>query len=88
MLAHLRKEQNTKTKVDVGPTATCLNTFYCCLAVWVISVVNTLLVFPTIRSAVFQGLASAVLGAFGHNWIHQPKYKLYAKFSLDTIGFR
>ena len=26
-------------------------------------------------------------GAFGHNWVHQPKYKHWAYLSLDTIGF-
>jgi len=30
---------------------------------------------------------AAQLGAFGHNWVHQPKYKLWAVLSLDTIGF-
>ena len=34
-----------------------------------------------------QGIAASVLGAFGHNWIHQPQYKFWAYLSLDTIGF-
>ena len=25
--------------------------------------------------------------AFGHNWVHQPKYRTWAYLSLDTIGF-
>ncbi|GMI07310.1 hypothetical protein TrVE_jg845 [Triparma verrucosa] len=74
-------------KVNVGPTPLCLNLFYASFLVWVFAVYNTLYVNPSVVSAVFQGVAGAVLGAFGHNWIHQPKYKFYALLSLDTIGF-
>mmetsp|Transcript_11886 Transcript_11886/g.17047 ORF Transcript_11886/g.17047 Transcript_11886/m.17047 type:complete len:287 (+) Transcript_11886:1-861(+) len=39
--------------------------------------------------ALASGWAGAVLGAFGHNWVHQPKYKQWgwALLSLDTVGF-
>jgi hypothetical protein len=32
---------------------------------------------------------SSVLGAFGHNWVHQPYYQSrgWAILSLDVIGF-
>jgi hypothetical protein len=33
------------------------------------------------------GMTGSFLGAFGHNWVHIPKYKFYAYLSLDTIGF-
>jgi len=33
------------------------------------------------------GLTAAILGAFGHNWVHQPRHRHWAFLSLDTIGF-
>jgi fatty acid desaturase len=33
------------------------------------------------------GLSGSYLGAFGHNWVHIPKYKTLAYLSLDVIGF-
>ena len=33
------------------------------------------------------GCFASWLGAFGHNWVHQPRYKLWAYLSLDTVGF-
>jgi len=41
----------------------------------------------TFVSAVAFGLAAALLGAFGHNWVHQPAYRVWSYLSLDTIGF-
>ena len=39
------------------------------------------------RSFVAAGFVTSWLGAFGHNWVHQPRYKSWAYLSLDTIGF-
>jgi len=36
----------------------------------------------TIPLAIFGGF----VGAYGHNWIHQPRYKLWAYLSLDIFG--
>jgi fatty acid desaturase len=33
------------------------------------------------------GMVGAVLGGFGHNWVHQPAYRNWALLSLDTVGF-
>jgi len=33
------------------------------------------------------GVTGSWVGAFGHNWIHQPRYKQWAYLSLDLIGF-
>ena len=41
----------------------------------------------TVFAAILQGLAASLLGAFGHNWVHQPGYMWAAVLSLDTIGF-
>eukprot|EP00164_Ancoracysta_twista_P018814 GFYU01032755.1.p2 GENE.GFYU01032755.1~~GFYU01032755.1.p2 ORF type:complete len:274 (+),score=80.10 GFYU01032755.1:2-823(+) len=35
--------------------------------------------------AVMNGIVGAWMGGFGHNWIHQHKYRLYA-YCLDVIG--
>jgi hypothetical protein len=34
-------------------------------------------------------VVSAILGSFGHNWVHQPNYKRrgWALISLDLVGF-
>merc|ERR1712216_982757 len=32
-------------------------------------------------------IASGILGGFGHNWVHQVKYRTWAMLSLDLIGF-
>ena len=36
--------------------------------------------------SIVSGLIGTILGAFGHNWVHQPRYRLRARFSLDLIG--
>lgn len=45
------------------------------------------LVRGLVRALLLTGLFASFLGAFGHNWVHQPKYKSWAYLSLDTIGF-
>lgn len=72
-------------KMSTGPTMECLIIFVAVFAAWILSVCNTIL-NPCIFSACVQGIISALLGSFGHNWIHQPKYKWLAYLSLDTIG--
>lgn len=69
-----------------GPTRACIILFWVIFASWLLSwllllYTGSFLVVPLL------GIASALLGAFGHNWVHQPKYKFWAYLSLDTIGF-
>merc|ERR1719182_768971 len=33
------------------------------------------------------GVFASLNGAFGHNWVHQPEWRLASYLSLDTIGF-
>jgi len=71
---------------DGGPTTGCIVFFWVVFFAWVCSWValwhtGSFLVAPVL------GFTSALLGAFGHNWVHQPKYKFWAILSLDTIGF-
>lgn len=41
----------------------------------------------SVLAAVAYGIATSILGAFGHNWVHQPRYRTWAYLSLDTVGF-
>ena len=40
-------------------------------------------------TAIASGVLGAYVGAFGHNWVHQPKYKDWGWgiLSLDFLGF-
>ena len=38
----------------------------------------------TTNSACILGVLAAWLGAYGHNWAHQPNYRNWAYLSLDT----
>lgn len=67
------------------PTKECLYLFY---VIFILFIVFGILVYNTgslLLSSVW-GIISAWLGAFGHNWVHIPKYKTYALFSLDPVG--
>jgi hypothetical protein len=71
-----------------GPTWFCLGLFWSTFSLWclvhwgVYQTGSFLLSIPA-------GILSAWLGAFGHNWVHQPKYKDwgFATLSLDMVGF-
>mmetsp|Transcript_84195 Transcript_84195/g.191973 ORF Transcript_84195/g.191973 Transcript_84195/m.191973 type:complete len:451 (-) Transcript_84195:41-1393(-) len=69
-----------------GPTSGCIAFFWATFAAW------AALGFATWWTGSFfvsiaYGVAAAWLGAFGHNWVHQTKYKFWAYLSLDVIGF-
>ena len=69
-----------------GPTAQCVALFWTSLASWSCCYLWLLRSGSPIAAACL-GFAAAWLGAFGHNWVHQPRYRLWARLSLDTIGF-
>lgn len=73
---------------DGGPTRDCLIFFWTIFTLWVTLMLTTYYTGSYV-SAFFNGIISAYLGAFGHNWVHQPRYKHrgYALLSLDTVGF-
>jgi len=70
-----------------GPDHRCIRLFWTIFTLWILSLLNFLLLNTTIPSAVGHGIISAWLGAFGHNFVHQPKYRWMANLSLDTVGF-
>jgi len=69
-----------------GPTRACVIAFWANVAGFCAS---WALMFwsGSICAALFFGFVAALLGAFGHNWVHQPQYRLWSYLSLDTIGF-
>jgi len=71
---------------DGGPTLQCKLLFWTSFVLWIRSFA-WLLLSGTVPSAICTGFTAAWLGAFGHNWVHQPKYKFWAYLSLDMIGF-
>jgi fatty acid desaturase/cytochrome b involved in lipid metabolism len=71
---------------DGGPTKACVTLFWSIFIAWICSWA-ALLHTGSFFVCPLLGFVSAQLGAFGHNWVHQPKYKLWAYLSLDTIGF-
>ena len=70
------------------PTWFCIGLFWFTLFVWCLS---SSAVYHTgsFALALWSGFVSAWLGAFGHNFVHQPKYKSlgWAQLSLDMVGF-
>jgi fatty acid desaturase len=69
-----------------GPTAWCVQIFWAIFVLWLSSFYLTY-ISGTIVSALVTGVLASWLGAFGHNWVHQPKYRFWATLSLDTVGF-
>lgn len=79
------KEQGCK---DGGPTWVCLGLFWIVFFAWVGMMLLTYQTGSFVASF-FTGIVGSYLGSFGHNWVHQPKYKHmgFALLSLDTVGF-
>ena len=69
-----------------GPTYECCVFFWANFAAWCLSWLY-MYTYGTVISSLTFGALSALLGAFGHNWVHQPDYRIWAYLSLDTIGF-
>ena len=70
---------------NTGPTWLCVATFWTVLSAFTASWCM-LLQSNEIIWCVCTGLLGAVVGAFGHNWVHQPRYRSWAVLSLDTVG--
>jgi len=73
---------------DGGPTTQCLVLFWFVFSLYVMGMYWT---WSTgyFHAAGITAVFGALLGAFGHNWVHQPKYKDWgwALLSLDVLGF-
>ena len=70
------------------PTWECVSFFWICFTTW-LSLMGLLYVTARFVFLVPAALVSAILRSFGHNWVHQPKYKDWgwALLSLDVNGF-
>lgn len=67
-----------------GPTRACLATFGAACAAYAAGLVATL-ALDSPAAAVATGLLASVVGAFGHNFVHQPGYRRCA-YALDAVG--
>lgn len=72
-----------------GPTMQAKVLFFICLAWWFITFLLTAHSPTASRTqlvwAMLNALAGAWMGGFGHNWVHQPKYRTWA-YCLDLVG--
>lgn len=73
---------------DGGPTWACVCYFWFVFLLWMVRWWMTLQT-GSFFAAVITGVVRTVLCAFGHNWVHQPKYKnrRWAALSLDIAGY-
>lgn len=78
---HLRSQGYAKG----GPTVECKLLFWATFALWLYTWTSTVYC-GSFGFAFFSGLAATWLGAFGHNWVHQPGYRLWAMLSLEAVG--
>mmetsp|Transcript_34284 Transcript_34284/g.45323 ORF Transcript_34284/g.45323 Transcript_34284/m.45323 type:complete len:455 (+) Transcript_34284:57-1421(+) len=79
-----RVHEYLETVGGPGPTKECLNLFWIILTAWIC--IFGLLVYT--GSPVFcflNGIVGSWLGGFGHNWVHQKKYRRHA-YVLDLLG--
>jgi len=70
------------------PTWECVILFWSIFACWACLGYATWFL-GSYEIAFLWGISAAWLGAFGHNWVHHPRYKKWgwALLSLDTVGF-
>jgi fatty acid desaturase len=86
VLAHMKAKHNLCGPA-FPPKRSCLLLFYACLLAWALCLYALVYVSPTLPTAVLCGVLASFLGAFGHNFVHQPTHRHLAFLSLDTIGF-
>ena len=74
-----------KTVGGPGPTQECLILWWVTVAAWIVA---WSLLFHTgsYKAAIFLGYMKAIVGGFGHNWVHQHKYRNWAYIGLDLLG--
>jgi len=65
---------------------TCCALFWVTFVAWCLSLC-WVVYSGTLVAALAFGFMMTWLGAFGHNWVHQPRYRFWAYLSLDTVGF-
>lgn len=81
----LRREIHQALRGKTGPSRLCLRAFYATAAAWVCGWI-TMYQTGSHAMAAIMGVVCTWLGAFGHNFVHQPKYFAHARFALDAIG--
>lgn len=69
-----------------SPKTYCVVLFWTIFIAWTLSYLWLYSTCSLLASLSF-GYTSSLLRALGHNFVHQPLYRSWAKLSLDTIGF-
>jgi hypothetical protein len=80
-----RVHEYLKQNGGSGPTTECLVLWHS-LCVSFIVFLSLICFTGSSWFAVPWGLVSGLMATYGHNWIHQPKYRLYATIGLDCTG--
>lgn len=68
-----------------GPTFVCHFYFWLTVFCWSVAMTTTM-IYGHFSAAVLTGICGTILGGFGHNFVHQPRYRFRARISLDSIG--
>lgn len=70
---------------DGGPMFVCHLYFWMTFLCWGIGLLTTI-ACGGFGAAAFTAVCGTILGGFGHNFVHQPKYRFRSLISLDSIG--
>lgn len=80
-----RVNEHLKTVDGPGPTQECINLFKFLVVAYFI--LFAIICKTNSYAAVFVwAIVSALMGSYGHNWIHQPNYRFWAVIGLDLPG--
>ena len=80
-----RVHEYLKTVGGPGPTQECINLFWILVTSYFALLAIICYTNSTIANIAW-GVVSGLMATYGHNWIHQPKYRLWAVLGLDLPG--
>lgn len=72
-------------RVDVGPPPVARYFYFVCLFAYLV-LLYLACTKGSILLAVLQGMVGGLIGGFGHSFVHSPRYRHWAYFSLDILG--
>jgi len=81
----LKVAKYLKANGGPGPKPECLRLWWIVISLWFMGF-GMLVYTGSYIAAVLNGIVGAWVGGFGHNWVHQPNYRLYG-YSLDLLGY-
>jgi len=81
----LRVTEYLKGSGGSGPKPECLRLWWIVLGLWLTGF-GLIVYTGSFLASFVTGVVGAWLGGFGHNFVHQPKYRFYG-YSLDLLGY-